>query len=61
LGESGGELRPSDSHNKYLLLLAMAASPHANHEQILRTAAKSKVEDLRELGEQGLKGLAKRE
>jgi hypothetical protein len=49
-----GEVRPSDSHNKYLLLLAMSACPHRCFEPILKKAAKSKIQDLSELGQQGL-------
>jgi len=48
------ELKPSDSHNRYLVLLAMSARPHLSYEPILRAAAKSKVGDLRELGQDGL-------
>jgi hypothetical protein len=51
------ELRPSDSHNKYLLLLAMSAKPLATYEPILKKAAKSKTQDLRELGQRGLNQL----
>jgi hypothetical protein len=53
------QLRPSDSHNKYLVLLAMSVCPHPSYKPILRTAAKSKIEDLRELGECGLGGLSR--
>ena len=60
LGRIWNELRPSDTHNRYLLLLAMSACPHPSHEQALRKAAGSKVEDLRELGAEGLKGLSEK-
>lgn len=48
------ELRPSDAHNKYLILLAMSSRPHPVYEPVFSKAASSKVNDLRDLGTKGL-------
>lgn len=52
-----GELHPMDSHNKFVLLGAMAACAHPSFEPIFKKAKKSRIEDLKDLGNEGLAAL----
>ncbi len=52
-----GELHPRDTQNQYLLLKTMAACPHPSFEPIFKKAVKSRIEDLRDEAELGMKAL----
>lgn len=54
-----GRLGRGDMHDKYLVLLAMAASPVPAYEPMLKKAAKSKLPEIEDAGKKGLAGLRK--
>jgi hypothetical protein len=56
-----GNERPQEYMYKYTILLAMVSKPWPDYEPAFRKAAKSKVEDLREMGELGLAALKRME
>lgn len=51
------ESHPGDSDTKYTLLRAMASCPHPSFEPIFKKAMKSRIEDLRDEAELGMKAL----
>jgi len=48
------ELQPADADTKFLLLRAMAGSPHPSYQPIFKQAKKSTDEELRDMGKAGL-------
>ena len=54
-----GEMSPADVYDRYKVLQPMVANPHPIYEIVFKETSKSKVDDLKDLGVDGLAKLQK--